>query len=239
MDTNRTTERTVGALFIVATVGSIAASAALGSALDEPDYLLGLSAQQGRVILAALIFLIAATSAFATAFLLFPILRRHAEGLATGYVGLRAFENIFYVAGIVTLLAMLTVSQNDAVSTAGATDLPLVGATLAAIHDWSILIGTLIFFSLGAATLNTVLYRSRLVPRWLSTWGLLAAPLALTYGVAGIFGAGTELGSPLMLLAMPIALQEMVFAGRLIMRGFDRPTLDRAHAPEPRVNAMA
>jgi hypothetical protein len=239
MDTNRATERTVGTLFIVATVGSIAASAALGSVLDGPGYLADLAAHQGRVILAALIFLVAACSAFATSFLLFPILRRHAEGLAAGYVGLRAFENVFYVAGVVTLLVMLTVSQSDAIGAVGATDLPLLGATLLAFHDWSILIGTLIFFALGAATLNYVLYRSRLVPHWLSIWGLIGAPLALSYGVLGILGHGTDLGSPLMLLAMPIALQELVFAGRLIGRGFDRQIVGGGGASAPRVDTMA
>jgi hypothetical protein len=224
MDTNRTTERTVGTLFIAATVASIAGSVALGTALDEPDYLIDLATQQGRVILAAVLFLIAACSAFATSFRLFPILRRHAEGLAAGYVGLRAFENVFYVTGVVALLAMLTVGQHAAISTAGATDLALLGAALLALHDWSILIGTLLFFALGAATLNYVLYRSRLVPRWLSMWGLIGAPLALSYGVAGLLGYGTDLGSPLMLLAMPIAFQELVFAVWLITRGFDRPT---------------
>jgi hypothetical protein len=73
------------------------------------------------------------------------------------------------------------------------------------------------------------------VPRWLSILGLLGAPSALSYGVLGILGHGTDLGSPLMLLAMPIALQELVFAGWLIARGFDRPTVDRSHTPEPRV----
>jgi hypothetical protein len=239
MDTDRTTERAVGTLFVAATVGSLAASAALGSVLDGPDYLADLAAHEGRVILAVLIFLIAACSAFATSFLLFPILRRHAEGLAAGYVGLRAFENVLYVAGVVTLLAMLTVSQNDAIGAAGAADLPLLGATLLAFHDWSILIGTLVFFALGAAILNYVLLRSRLVPRWLSTWGLIGAPLALGYGVLGILGYGTELGSPLMLLAMPIALQELVFAVRLITRGFDRPAVGRGGVPASRVDTMA
>jgi hypothetical protein len=237
MDTNRTTERVVGTLFIVATVGSIVASAVLGGALDGPDYLIDLSAHQGRIILAALIFLIAATSAFATAFLLFPILRRHDEGLAAGYVGLRAFENVFYIAGIASLLTMLTVSQNDASSVAA--DLPLLGATLLAFHDWSILLGTLIFFALGAATLNYVLFRSRLVPRWLAIWGLVGAPLALGYGLLGLLGYGTDLGSPLMLLAMPIAVQEMVFAGRLIVRGFDRPAEDHDRTPEARQGMVA
>jgi hypothetical protein len=231
MDTDRTTERVVGTLFIVATAGSIAASAVLGGALDGPDYLADLSAHQGRVILAALIFLVAATSAFATSFLLFPILRRHAEGLAAGYVGLRAFENVFYIAGIVGLLAMLTVSQSDAVSTV--TDLRLLGATLLAFHDWSILVGTLIFAGVGSTTLNYVLFRSRLVPRWLATWGLIGAPLLVGYGMLGLLGFETSLGSPLMLLAMPIAVQEMVFAGWLITRGLDRPAVHHGPPPQP------
>jgi hypothetical protein len=239
MDTDRTTARTVGTLFIIATVASIAGSAALGGALDGPDYLLDLSNQQGRVILAALLFLVAATSAFATAVLLFPILRRHAEGLAAGYVGLRAFENVLYITGaVVGLLAMLTVSQNDAIATTGATGLDVLGATLLAFHTWPIAIGTLLFAGAGATTLNYVLLRSRLVPRWLSTWGLIGALLLVCYGVAGILGFDTDLGSPLMVLAMPLAFQEMVFAGWLIIRGFDRPTAERSQTPQPRTTVM-
>lgn len=86
MDPDRRTAKVVGVLFIVATVASILASVALGSTLDGSDYLRTVAAHDGQVITAALLFLIAATSAFATAFLLFPILRRHAEGLAAGYV---------------------------------------------------------------------------------------------------------------------------------------------------------
>ncbi|MEX2133596.1 MAG: DUF4386 domain-containing protein, partial [Acidimicrobiia bacterium] len=184
MDSDRRTGIVVGALFIVATVGSILASVALGSALDGPDYLINIATQESRVILAVLLFLIAASSAFATAFLLFPILRRHAEGLAAGYVGIRAFENVFYVAGVVGLLIMLTVSQGE-VGMAGSPD-PLVGTALLALHHWSVLIGTLIFFALGCLTLNYVLYRSRIVPRWLSLWGIVGAVLVFSYGLLGI-----------------------------------------------------
>lgn len=237
MDSDRRTGIVVGALFIVATVGSILASAALGSALDEPDYLINIAAQETRVILAVLLFLIAASSAFATAFLLFPILRRHAEGLAAGYVGIRAFENVFYVAGVVGLLIMLTVSQGE-VGTAGSPD-PLVGTALLALHHWSVLIGTLIFFALGCLTLNYVLYRSRLVPRWLSLWGIVGAVLVFSYGLLGVFGVDTGLGSPFMALAMPIALQEMVFAVWLIAKGFNRPAVQLDKSPAHRVAVMS
>src|SRR4030065_2747581 len=113
MDPDRRTGLAVGTLFITATVASILGSVALGSVLDEPNYLINLAAHESRVIWAVLLFLGGASSAFATAFLLFPILRRHAEGLAAGYVGFRAFENVLYVAGAVGLLIMLTVSQNE------------------------------------------------------------------------------------------------------------------------------
>jgi hypothetical protein len=185
--------------------------------------------------LAALLFLVAASSAFATAFLLFPILRRHSEGLAAGYVGIRGFENVFYAAGVVGLLIMLTVSQN---SVAGSPDLSLLGVALLALHDWSILIGTLIFAGLGSLTLNSVLYQSGLVPRWLSLWGIVGAVLLVSYGLLGIFGVDTALGSPFMLLAMPTALQEMVFAVWLIAKGFSRPAVQPAQAAEHRVAAM-
>ena len=235
VESDRRTAIVVGALFIVATVASILGSVALGSVLDGPGYLINLAASESQVILAVLLFLIAASAAFATAFVLFPILRRHSEGLAVGYVGFRGFENVFYVAGTVGLLIMLTVSQN---SVAGSPDLPLLGAALLALHDWSVLIGTLIFFGLGSLTLNSVLYQSGLVPRWLSLWGIVGAVLLVTYGLLGVFGVDTALGSPFMLLAMPIALQEMVFAVWLIARGFNRPAAQSGQVADHRVAAM-
>lgn len=238
MDSDRRTGIVVGALFIVATVGSILASMALGTALDGPDYLINIAAQEGRVILAVLLFLVAASSAFATAFLLFPILRRHSEGLAAGYVGIRGFENVFYAVGVVGILIMLAVSQSEAVGTAGALDVSLLGVALLALQHWSVAIGTLIFFGLGALTLNYVLYQSSLVPRWLSVWGIVGAVLVFSYGLLGVFGVDTGLGSPFMLLAMPIALQEMVFAVRLMVKGFDQPAVQLDHAPAPRMEVM-
>ena len=238
MDPDRRTGKVVGVLFVVATVASIVGAVALGSVLDEPDYLITIAAHESQLILAALLFLTAALSAFATAFLLFPILKRHAEGLAAGYLGLRAFENVFYVASVVGLLMMLTVGQSDAIGAAGASDLLLLGAVLLGLHDWSSLLGTLIFFGLGAVILNYVLHQSRLVPRWLSRWGLIGGALVVLYGLLGVFGFEASLGSPAMLLAMPIAVQEMVFAGWLLTKGFDQHEADVDQAPDLSVDVM-
>jgi hypothetical protein len=233
MDSDRRTAVVVGVGFILATALSILGSVALGSALDGDDYLANFPG--GQVILAVVLFLIAATSAFGTAVLLFPVLRRHAEGLAAGYVGLRAFENILYATGVMGLLMMLSVSESDAAGTAASTDVRLMGAALLALHKWATLLGTLIFFGLGSLALNYVLYQSRLVPRWLSVWGLIGAAGAFGYGLLGIFGVGTGLGSPYMLLAMPIAAQEMVFAAYLIARGLQVHEAQHRQTPKPQV----
>jgi len=217
VDSDRRTAAIVGVLFIVATAASILGSVALGSALEGDDYLTNLSG--GQVTPAAVLFAAAATSAFGTAILLLPILRRHAEGLAIGYVGLRAFENILYLAGVVALLMMLTVSESDAAAAAASTDLRLIGTLLLALHSWAVLLGTLIFAGLGSLTVNSLLYRSRLVPQWLSAWGLIGGSGIVLSGLLGVFGVSTGLGSPWMLLAMPLAFQEMVFAVWLIIRG--------------------
>ena len=228
MDSYRKTGIIVGLLFIIATVASILGSVSLGSILDAPNYLTTVSAHGNQMIIAVLFFLIAAISAFATAFMLFPILRRHIESLAMGYVVLRTFENVFYVVGTLGLLIILTVSQKYVAGAVDASYYQSLGTLLLALQDWATLLGTLIFFGLGSMTLNYVLYQSKLIPRWLSLWGLIGAVLALIYGLLGIFGLGMGLTSPYALLAAPIAVQEMVFAVWLIVKGFnlDSTTLD-------------
>jgi hypothetical protein len=102
--------------------------------------------------------------------------------------------------------------------------LPL-GNLLLALRDWAIWIGTLMFFGLGSLTLNYLLYQSKLVPRFLSVWGLIGAALVLIYGLLGLFGLKPDMiSSILTILALPIAVQEMVFAIWIIVKGFKSST---------------
>jgi Domain of unknown function (DUF4386) len=86
-------------------------------------------------------------------------------------------------------------------------------------------------FCLGAAIFYVLLYRSRIVPRWIAGWGLGAIPLYLAGGLLGLYGViGTD-SAGANLLSAPLALQEMVLAVWMIARGFrpaDRLTPRRA-----------
>ena len=76
-------------------------------------------------------------------------------------------------------------------------------------------------FGLGALMYYWVFYRSRLVPRWLSAWGLAAIAVVMMSGVLVMLGLTEPMSTTQLVLASPIFLQEMVLAARLIAKGFD------------------
>ena len=78
------------------------------------------------------------------------------------------------------------------------------------------MIGSGLVWSLSALILNYILYQSKLIPRWLSVWGLVGATLSFATYLLQFFSINlTEF------LFLPIAVQEMVFAVWLIVKGFN------------------
>jgi hypothetical protein len=205
MDLYRKTAIIVGVLFIIATVTAILTIVFLGSTLDPPDYLTA----------------VLAVSVMGIGVMMFPILKKHNEGLALGYVGLRLIETVCIIVASISLLSLLTLSQEYVAGTLDVAYYQPLGTLLLALQNWSFEIGTLIFLGLGGLPLYYILYQSKLVPRWLSGsgWGLIGAALILLYGLLGLFGLTAD-SMILNILAAPIAVQEMVFAVWLIFKGF-------------------
>jgi hypothetical protein len=214
----------VGVLFILATVTSLASAAFLGTALDGADYILGVPDDAKNVQVAVIFETILALSIIGYGVLLFPILKKQFEGLALAYVSILIVEAVLAIIGSVCLLLMLTMGQDYAAGTMDVASSRITGALLMALREWSVLFGSLVLFGVGSLALNYLLYLSRIVPRWLSIWGIVGDVCVLSYGLMGIFGnATTDMMSASTLLAMPIAIQEMVFASWLIIKGFDKP----------------
>lgn len=212
--------RIVGTLFVMATVAALTAAAFLGTMLGEADYLARLAANETRVAMAALLELVVAGCVVAIPVFMYPILRRHGEGIARGYFVLRAIEGVALVAMSISLLTLVTLGQ-EAV-TALATEDPsylAAGTLLQATGDWSGLVGTQLVLGLGALILNYSLFVSRIVPRFVSVWGLIGAPLMAASAIAAIFGLDPNSALSMALVA-PLALNEMALAGWLIVKGF-------------------
>ena len=119
---------------------------------------------------------------------MFHVLRRHNEALALGYVVLRGgLEAAAYLA--VATGWLLLVPLGRAYAQAGAPDVPDVRALgtilLEAREIGSVLT---VVFCLGALVFYYLLYRARLVPRWLSGWGLVAVAPFLAAGLLAMSG---------------------------------------------------
>jgi hypothetical protein len=74
------------------------------------------------------------------------------------------------------------------------------------------------------------------VPRWLSGWGLLAAIPYFISGVLGLFTLLNQMSTVQMVLVLPLALQEMVLAVWLIVKGFNTSAMSFASAQENKKN---
>jgi len=219
MNSYRKTAIVVGVLFITATVTAILSLVSLGTILVPPDYLTKVSANENQVIISVILWLILAVSVMGIGVMMFPVLKKYDEGLALAYAGIRLIEAVFIIAASVSLLSLLTLGQEYVAEALDATYYQPSGALLLALHDWSFVIGTLIFLGLGGLCLNYLLYQLRPIPRWLSAWGLIGATLVFIYGLLALFGLDPGL------LAAPIAVQEMVFAVWLIVKGFNPSAL--------------
>jgi len=221
MNSNRKTATIVGVLFIVATTAFMLGSVLTESILNAPDYLTKVSANENQVAIGALLVLIDCVAVVGIAVMMFRILKQHNESIAVGYVGFRSIECAIFVVSVISTLSLLPLSQEYV--KAGAPDasyFQALGTLLLAGREWAILVGVGIVFSSGALMFYYLLYQSKLIPRFLSVWGLIGATLSLAAGLLGMFGLSTS-STIAYFLNLPIWVQEMFLAVWLIVKGFN------------------
>jgi hypothetical protein len=218
MNPTRKIAVTTGVIFIIATVAALLA-AALVPVLTGTDYLTRVSAQTNQVAAGAIFYIIAAFTSAGIALSMYPVMKKANTGLALGSIVFRVLEAAMYMAAVVSLLSVMTLSQQF--TTAGAADrtsLQVIADALVSLRDHATLLGVFAF-SLGAFMYYCLFFQSQLIPRWLSGWGIVAVSLMMTACVLSLFSGNPVTGYAL--LVFPIALQEMVLAVWLIVKGFN------------------
>lgn len=186
------------------------------------DYLTS-AAHHTQVATGVLLGFIAALAAPGIAIALYPVLRRFGEGLALGSVGFRIIEGVFYALGMATLVSLVALSREFVDAGApGDQHYRTLGQTMLAQYHWLVDVGLLLAFSLGGLMYYLVFYRSRLIPAWLSVWGIVGAVLLMVAGILVLFDVIGPLSAGQVALAAPIGVQEMVLAVWLIVKGFNR-----------------
>ena len=231
MDARRTAS-IFGWLFIATFVLSIPAYFIFyAPVLDEPNYITGAGADESTIVgLGAVseVFLIVAN--VGTAVVLYPIIKRQSETGAIGYVSARIVEGIFIAIGLVSILAILFLREDDpAIGDAA------LGQVLLAIHDRAFLVGPGFFAGLAnGVILGYLMYKSGLVPRGMTMLGLIGGPLVMLSGIAIMLGL-IERGDALQAIAtIPEFFWELSLGIYCVVKGFrlSSPILMNEGRPE-------
>jgi hypothetical protein len=175
---------------------------------------------------AELVYLVAAGTSVGIAIALYPLLKKTNPALALGAVVFRTIEAAFYTAAVVSLLSVTTLGrQFSAAPAANRAPIQALADYVLSVRDHSTL-AAVFALSVGSFMYSVVFYRSRLVPRWLSAWGVAAALLMGTAGLVSLFSDDPVTGQ--YLLFLPIAVWEMVIAVWLLVKGFSPGTAGTA-----------
>ncbi|MGW5190737.1 DUF4386 domain-containing protein [Kribbella sp. NPDC004138] len=212
---------TAGILFIVGTAAGILSKAVTSFPVHNADDPLAYAADHsGTVATGALLVLVMGLSLALVAVVLFPVLRREDEVLATGYLIIRgAVETTTYVIVAIAWLVLVPLAETMSAGPGTASPSGVRLGTLVIDSDGASVIMSLVF-CLGAALFYVLLFRSRIVPRWITVWGLLGIPFYVAAYLLAMYGVVGINSSEVNVLCLPLAVQEMVLAVWMIARGF-------------------
>jgi hypothetical protein len=227
MTTKITTHRKlaviVGVLFIIATAFLFIGGAFYGPVLDTPDYLETAYPQRIQAVVGMLIEFSCVIAIPLIAVFAFPVLKQYSVPLAISYVFFRAFEAVLFILTDINKLALIPISRGYLHGTpAEAAFFTNLGNFIKEWNMWGWCVYVLVF-GIGALIFYYILYRSRLLPRWISIFGLVAAVMITTSVVLSMFEVSFNLPDGIfeLILVTPIAVQEMIMAVWLIVKGFN------------------
>jgi Domain of unknown function (DUF4386) len=196
METDQRNARIFGVLFIITFLTSIPAALLFQSVTDDPAGFIAGSGNENLIYLAVLLELALIIANVGTAVVLYPIARRQNKVLALGYVAARIIECVFIAAGIIFVLGIVSLRQTSP----DATDLAV---SLAALKDWTALFGPGFIVPFGnGLILGYLMYKSGLVPRRMTWFGLIGGPILLIGSIITLVdGWGAASALPALLVA--------------------------------------
>jgi len=222
MKTSRKIAIAVGVVYLV--TNFVAGPPAIfleASILDAPNYLISLSENETRWIIAELLVLIMGIGVACIGPMMYPILKQHNGSIAMLYVGARIVEGMSHIVGTASTLSLVTLSQEFV--KAGSPDgsyFQTLGELLLGGREWSGQLGSVVF-SLGAMMLCYLLYQSKLIPRWLSVFCFSGPTLGLVALLLGMFGLLEPRSTIDLVLQIPLFFSEFGLAVWLIVKGFN------------------
>jgi len=215
-----------GVLYLVTFAASMPTLGMKAPLTDHADWILGHGSDTG-IIAACLLDFVCAVAGIGTAVALYPVVRRFSRTSAIGFITSRTLEAAILVVGAISLMSVVSL-RNSGVGDPAA--LLTASESLVATHRWAFLFGPGFMPAINALFLATVMYRARLVPRFIPLMGLVGAPLLTASSIATMFGGHGQVSSTAAAFALPIAAWEFSVGVYMMVKGFQRP-VDSVEAP--------
>jgi Domain of unknown function (DUF4386) len=223
--------RIFGLLYLMTFVTSILALLLFQPVLDDPIGYVANGGSDNRIFFGALLELLLIIANIGTAVVIYPLVKRQNHVLALGYVTARIVECTFILVGILAVLSVVTLSQQDAGGDEGA-----IAYTLAALKDWTFLLGP--GFTVGwgnGLILGYLMYRSGLMPRGLAMLGLVGGSLIILSGTLVMFGVAELHGTLQGIATVPEFIWELSLGLYPLIWGFRRVPIVEEYDREVRV----
>lgn len=225
MNTDKKAARIVGILFLLGFAGVFTA-VFTKPLLNSADYLAQISKNETQWITGVFFQFVMAVACAGIGLFMYPVLKRYNSGLAIGAAGFRIIEATLQMIAAIFLFSLLPLSREFL--KAGTPDtswFQTLGELLKSGSDWVNNTVVLLFWCIGALMYYWVFYQNRLVPRWLSGWGLAAVSLCVISSLLVMFGAISPMGEIQVGMNGPIGLQELVLGAWLIVKGFNTTSI--------------
>lgn len=220
MTPDRKTAFLTGVFFILTFITSIGAMILYQPVLHDSGFING-SGSDTAVLVGAFLELGLVVTNVGTAVILYPVLKRHRERWALGYVATRIVESMLIAVGIIALLAVVTLRHDVAGAGSDAATLKVTGQSLVAVHDMTFLLGPGFCVAVGNGFLLAwMMFRSGLVPRRMAWLGVIGGPMIMLNATGSLFGLWDLQGGIGALLTIPEFFWELSLGLYLAFKGF-------------------
>ncbi len=221
MENTRKSTLLAGILYMASFVAGMLS---IAYAADDPAYLTRAAAESVQTTWAALFQFLVTMSYLGIAIILYPVVKKNYERLALRFLSFSITSALCNISGIIMLLLILALSKNFMkVPDSDPGQFQLMGSLLHTGRDLINHFAMVVTQCLASIMLFMILFKKRMVPGWLSLWGIAGSVMAISGSACVLFNQIDVLTPAYMMINVPLVLQEIVFAGWLICKGFSNP----------------
>ncbi|UKN02273.1 DUF4386 domain-containing protein [Paracrocinitomix mangrovi] len=222
MDIKKKT-RIAGLLILV---GMICGIFSVAPAVDSLDYLTKASEESNQTIMAAIFQLILSLSYIGFAILIYSIIKDYSKSHAVGFMTFRVLAVSISVIGIILLLSTLRLSEMFEENTLeDSTIFSTIGEVLKYTRDVINHIFMVFLLCIGNIILYLLFYKTKILPRWMSVWGIGAAIWSIFASVLVLIKVVDIITLEYLMLNVPTAIFELLLGVWLLVKGFNKNKL--------------